>query len=94
MQEISYQNWDLPCAVLQGSGYLFNIYVKLLLEIIHGFGGNQYADNTQRNISLSALPAIAVPSHCLAVGVKELRVNKLKRSPDMMEMMVVREAEV
>lgn len=53
---------------------LFNFYIKLLGELIHGFKlvCYQHADNTHHYISLSKLPrsAIEILTNCLTTVVK------------------------
>ncbi|KAF7254271.1 CMP-N-acetylneuraminate-beta-1,4-galactoside alpha-2,3-sialyltransferase [Varanus komodoensis] len=88
--------WQLCHGVLQGSilsPLLFNIYMKLLGEVIRrcGLRNHQYSDDTQLCLSFSTNPgeAVAVLNRCLAEVMGWMRANKLKLSPDKTEVLLV-----
>ncbi|KAF7246934.1 Transmembrane protease serine 12 [Varanus komodoensis] len=88
--------WQLCHGVLQGSilsTLLFNIYMKLLGEVIRrcGLRNHQYADDTQLYLSFSTNPgeAVAVLNRCLAEVMGWMRANKLKLNPDKTEVLLV-----
>ncbi|KAF7253646.1 2-succinyl-5-enolpyruvyl-6-hydroxy-3-cyclohexene-1-carboxylate synthase [Varanus komodoensis] len=72
---------------------LFNIYMKLLEEVIRKFGlwSHQYADDTQRYLSFTSAPgeAVAVLNQCLAKIMDWMRANKLSLNPDKTEVLLV-----
>ncbi|XP_053154728.1 ras-GEF domain-containing family member 1C isoform X2 [Hemicordylus capensis] len=71
------------------SPMLFNIYMKLLGEIIRRFGAGcyQYADDTQIYFSMSTSSGGGITSlnACLEVVMSWMRDNKLRLNPDKME---------
>ncbi|KAF7252275.1 Succinate dehydrogenase assembly factor 3, mitochondrial [Varanus komodoensis] len=88
--------WQLCHGVLQGSilsPLLFNVYMKLLGEVIRrcGLRNHQYADDTQLYLSFSTNQgeAAAVLNRCLAEVMGWMRANKLKLSPDKTEVLLV-----
>uniref|UniRef100_A0A8D2L5S4 Reverse transcriptase domain-containing protein n=1 Tax=Varanus komodoensis TaxID=61221 RepID=A0A8D2L5S4_VARKO len=88
--------WQLCHGILQGSilsPLLFNIYMKLLGEVIRrcGLRNHQYADDTQLYLSFSTNPgeAVAVLNRCLAEVMGWMRANKLKLSPGKTEVLLV-----
>ena len=72
---------------------LFNIYMKLLGEVVRRFGlrSQQYADDTQLYLSFSTNlgVAVAVLNLCLDSIMIWMRVNKLRLNPDKSEVLLV-----
>uniref|UniRef100_A0A803SX51 ribonuclease H n=1 Tax=Anolis carolinensis TaxID=28377 RepID=A0A803SX51_ANOCA len=86
----------LSCGVPQGSvlsPMLFNIYMKLLGEIIRSFGVrcHLYTDDVQLCHSFPPVTkeAIQVLNWCLATVLDCMRANKLKLNPDKTEVLLV-----
>uniref|UniRef100_A0A803TP95 Reverse transcriptase domain-containing protein n=1 Tax=Anolis carolinensis TaxID=28377 RepID=A0A803TP95_ANOCA len=86
----------LTCGVPQGSilsPMLFNIYMKLLGEIIRSFGVqcHLYTDDVQLCHSFPPVTkeAVQVLNRCLAAVSDWMRANKLKLNPDKTEVLLV-----
>ena len=72
---------------------LFNIYMKLLGEVLQSFGVqcHQYEDDTQLFLSFppNSREDVLTLNQCLASVKGWMRVNKLKLNPDKTEVLLV-----
>lgn len=71
---------------------LFNVYAKLLGEIMQRFGHScQYANNTQLHLALpaDAREAVETVNRCMVVVLELMRSNNLKFNPGKTEVLLV-----